>query len=351
MAFKSLTLRGSDVIARRARELLRTFPLWQTDSPAVKPTTMDVWRPKDGVPVVLLRWLVTNWCNYRCPYCPQTHERRAPKGDGMTAHAFDNFPLHEWQDAFDRHFAGYRLSAVITGGEPMVDRKNVPALLNFLSAKSTVECIRIDTNASWKPERYPDLDRSKIILMCTFHPSHMEESAFMARTQALLDAGFKIGMVNYVMDESNVPLFRERRDKFAKLGVVLHPNPLWNQGGKYKEADLELMKDALPELDFLYRSGIGDPNGRICRYPALGYEMDYRGIIRPGCMPWLSASFFDEKLPAQPEGPIPCPHNSCVCLDKYSFLAESERNITTNPLAIYSDLLRSRAGIDVYPND
>jgi hypothetical protein len=345
VSFKSLTLRGSDVVARRARELIRAFPLWQNDSHAVKPTTMDVWRPKDGVPVVLLSWVLTNWCNYRCPYCPQTHERRTPKGDGMTAHAFDNFPLSQWQEAFDRHFAGYRLSLVISGGEPMVDRKNVLALLNFLSAKKTVECIRIDTNASWKPERYPVLDRSKIILMCTFHPSHVEETVFMARIRALLDAGFRIGMVNYVMDESNVPLFRERREKFAELGVVLHPNPLWGKGGSYKPADLELMKYALPELDFLYRTGIGDPNGRICRFPAIAYEMDYRGIVRPGCMPWLSSSFFDENLPAQPAAPIPCPHHSCVCLDKYSFLEESERNVTTNPLAIYSDLLKSRAGL------
>jgi organic radical activating enzyme len=344
VSFKSQTLRGADIVAKRARDLLRAFPLWQNNIPAVKPTTMEVWRPKDGTPVVLLRWMLTNWCNYHCPYCPQTHDRRAPKGDGMTAHAFDNFPLRQWQEAFDRHFAGNRLSVVITGGEPMVDRKNVPALLKFLTAKRTVECIRIDTNAWWKPDRYTDLDKSKIILMCTFHPSHTEETAFMARIRALLDAGFKIGMVNYVMDKSNVPLFRERREKFSELGVVLHPNPLWGHGGKYKEADLELMKDALPELDFLYRSGIQDPHGHICRYPAIAYEMDYKGTIRPGCMPWASSSFFDEKLPAQPAEPIPCPHHSCVCLDKYSFLEESERNITTNPLAVYSDLLRSRAG-------
>ena len=38
------------------------------------------------------------------------------------------------------------------------------------------------------------------------------------------------------------------KTKFAELGVVLHPNPLWGQGGKYKPADLELMEEALPEL-------------------------------------------------------------------------------------------------------
>lgn len=329
MTFQSVGLAGQTVAAPENR------------APAVAPTTMDVWRPKDAMPVVALRWMVTNWCNYRCPYCPQTHDRRAQKGDGMTAHAFDNFPLQQWLEAFDRHFARYRLSMVITGGEPMVDRKNVPRLLNFLSAKTTVECIRMDTNLSWSPDAFPTLDRSKIILMCTFHPSHMEEAAFMARIRDILDAGFKIGIVNYVMDKSNVPLFRARREKFAELGVVLHPNPLWGQGGKYKPADLELMEEALPELDFQYRTGLKDPHGQICRYPSISYEMDYREIIRPGCL-GVSSSFFDESLPVRPPEPIPCPHHSCVCLDKYSFLEESERNITTNPLAVYSDMLRRR---------
>ena len=142
MTFESVGLAG------------QTFAAPENRAPVAAPTTMDVWRPKDAMPVVALRWMVTNWCSYRCPYCPRTHDRRAQKGDRMTAHAFDNFPLQQWLEAFDRHFAGYRLSVVITGGEPMVDRKNVPKLLNFLSAKTTVECIRIDTNLSWSPMHF-----------------------------------------------------------------------------------------------------------------------------------------------------------------------------------------------------
>ena len=101
------------------------------------------------------------------------------------------------------------------------------------------------------------------------------------------------------------------------------------------------MEEALPELDFQYRTGLKDPHGKICRYPSISYEMDYRGIIRAGCL-GVSSSFFDESLPVRPPEPIPCPHHSCVCLDKYSFLEESERNITTTPLAVYSDMLRRR---------
>ena len=100
----------------------------------------------------------------------------------------------------------------------------------------------------------------------------------MARIRDTLDAGFKIGIVNYFMDESNVPLFRARREKFAELGSGAPPDPLWGQGGKYKPADLELMEEALPELDFQYRTGLKDPHGKICRYPSISYEMDYRGL-------------------------------------------------------------------------
>ena len=79
---------------------------------------MKGWRPRRGVPAILLRWLFTEWCNYRCPYCPQTHDRWAPKGDGFTAHAFDNFPVERWQGAFRRHFSTTRLSLVLTGESP-----------------------------------------------------------------------------------------------------------------------------------------------------------------------------------------------------------------------------------------
>ncbi len=85
---------------------------------------LSVWRPREEKPVFLLRWLVTEWCNYRCGYCPQSHDRFARRGH-FTAHAFDNFPLRRWLAAFERHFAERRLSLVMTGGEPMVDGQNM----------------------------------------------------------------------------------------------------------------------------------------------------------------------------------------------------------------------------------
>jgi hypothetical protein len=54
---------------------------------------------------------------------------------------------------------------------------------------------------------------------------------------------------------------------------------------------------------------------------------------------WGGGHFFDDELPPQFPGPVPCPQTRCVCLDMYSFLAEQERNCTTDPLAMYRDAL------------
>lgn len=334
------------ILRQRARDLLKLFPI--SSQPATKPLSVqDIWLPQGGQRVALVRWFVTEWCNYRCPYCPQTHDRRAAKGDGMTAHAFDNFPLEQWQDAFDRHFDNQRLSLVITGGEPMTDRRNMGGILRHLTSKSNVECIRIDTNAWWKPEQFPDIDKSKIILMCTFHPSQISESEFRAKMITFLESGFEIGMVNYVMNDANIDAFEERRASFARDGITLHPNPLWMSNGQYSEDNLNIMQRALPDLDYRFRTGQSDPHGMACSFPAIAYELDYKGNVISGCQPELKGSFFDEVLPDRPDAPIPCPLRSCVCLDKYSFLSGVERNLSYNPLAEYGAALRRRMKEDV----
>ena len=213
---------------------------------------LNAWRPTAEPGTTLVRWLTTEWCNYSCPYCPQTHARWEPKGDEFTAHAFDNFPLDSWIEAFYRHFRERRLSLVITGGEPMIDRRSMLPLLQALTSMETLECIRIDTNAFWKPAWYSQVDKSKLILMCTFHPSQTSEREFFDKVEDILANGFNIGMINYVMSAANKDKYYERRDKFLTLGIPLHPNPLFGSDGKFAKEDIELFNEELPEVDYLY---------------------------------------------------------------------------------------------------
>jgi hypothetical protein len=305
---------------------------------------LEAWRPSGSLPAVYICWMITEWCNYRCPYCPQTHDRFAPKAGGpFTAHVFDNHPRQKWIEAFYRHFRERRLSLKITGGESMIDKRNMVPILSALLELPTLENIRIDTNASWDPAPYDAIDKSKLILMCTFHPTQVEEEVFWERISRLLHAGFRIGMINYVMSRESLSRYAQRRQRAAELGIPLHPNPLWDWRGHYSDDDLALLKAELPEADFGYRSQLVSPQGKNCLYPAVAYGMDQAGTIGIECHADLpQGSFFDENLSTLFRGPVPCPHRSCYCLDKYSFLGEVNRNVTTNPLKIYSEILLKR---------
>jgi len=302
---------------------------------------LETWCPADGPQPLIVRWLMTEWCNYQCPYCPQTHDRFAVK-DAFTAHAFDNHPLARWIEAFDRHFSGNRLSLVITGGEPMLDARNMPRLISHFVQQEYVACVRIDTNASWSPEKYHGIDVSKIILMCTFHPSEISEEHFLSKLRRLRDSGFRIGMVNYVMHEANVELFRQRRRAFLDEGLLLHPNPLWDTRGQYSESDREMMEQILPAIDYRHRSGLEVPRGAPCLFPSISYELRYTGVVSSGCSA-VKADFFADSLPERPAVWATCPHQGCFCLDKYSFRRGSERNTSLNPLQDYADALRAKS--------
>lgn len=303
---------------------------------------LKIWKPPGELPVILLRWFITEWCNYKCPYCSQTHGRFESKGGYFKAHSFDNFPIEQWLEAFRHHVNNIRISMVITGGEPLIDKKNMVKLLTSFNEMPEIECVRIDTNASWNVDWYRELDKSKIILMCTYHPTQIEESTFFDNIQKILDNGFHIGMVNFVITSKTREAYFEYKNKFKKMGIPLHPNPIWDKSGHHSKEEMQFFFHELPEVDYLYRTGTKTPKGRKCLFPSLAYEMDYKGIIHIGCFPKKSANFLKDELPHLSNGPVKCPNSRCACLDKYSFLEGINRNVTLNPLELYSRALLER---------
>jgi organic radical activating enzyme len=301
---------------------------------------VDAWFEGPQRTAVLLRWLFTEWCNYRCPYCPQTHDRFAQKDGGFTAHAFDNHPVEKWIEYLDYHFGDQSLSLVLTGGEPLIDKKNMSVLLKHLTTSNYVKHLRIDTNMSFLPAWYGDIARTKILLMCTFHPSQVSEEKFLRNLDVVLAGNFSIGMINYVMDAAYKDKYLAFRDLMWSRGIPVQPNPLFGSKGEYALPDVEIMKENLPARDFELRSQNESPCGKPCLFPAVAYEMDLAGRIHVGCHPETQKSFFDTTLPLSPTSFSPCPYNECVCLDKYSFLKDFARNTTIDPFKLYSDDLR-----------
>ncbi len=304
---------------------------------------LRVWKPELRPHAVMIRWRITEWCNYACSYCSQEHGRFAERGNGFTSHAFDNFPVEQWMEAFSRHFRRNRLSITLSGGEPFLDRKSMLPMLNFLSGMEGTECIRIDTNAAWNPEAYKELDKSKILLNCSYHSSEIKEADFIRNLQRILDHGFQVGMVNYVMTREQFDGFVERRELFARMGVPLNPNPDFERAAEYSAAEQELLRAHLPGVDYRFKVLRASPYGEKCLYPAITYEMDFRGLVRLSCIGGESASIFGDALPALPAGPVACPQLRCECLDMYSFRKGETRNRTTDPLRDYCEELKSVA--------
>jgi hypothetical protein len=91
--------------------------------------------------------------------------------------------------------------------------------LDELVKLPTLEALRIDTNASWDPTAYRHVDKSKILLMCTFHPSQVAEEVFFGRLGRLLENGFKVGMINYVMNRDNFNQYVAIRRRAEALGI------------------------------------------------------------------------------------------------------------------------------------
>jgi len=308
-----------------------------------------IWRPNDEKPGVILRWFMTEWCNYRCPYCPQEHGRNRFKGS-FRVHSFDNYTPKEWIEAIDRNFSDRRVAITITGGEPMLDVKNMNEFLSLLLTKPYINNVRIDTNMSWNPSRFKDLpNKKKLIFNCSLHTSQIKIDSFISKIKKLKELGFPIGIVNYVMTVEQALHYKELMNKLKELNLPLHPNPLYPltpQSLKIIARFREIFKMALDDVDFFYKTG-GNTKGKICYYPSIAYEMNQNGDISVGCFPWISGSIFNDDIPELPKGPVKCPHHNCYCLDKYSFIKGINRNTDLNILKIYGNLIRKRLGLSI----
>jgi organic radical activating enzyme len=303
---------------------------------------LQVWRPREGTPAVMLRWLITEWCNFKCSYCFQaSHDRFTRKKRGLTAHAFDNFSVELWLSALERHFSEKRLSLTITGGEPMLDVRNMRILLDRLGASPWCVAIRIDTNASWGPEAYSGMNKAKLILNCSYHPSMVNEERYIAKLRAIKEAGFNVGMVNYVLSGEQKHDFFRIREKLGTLGIPVNANPEFQERYSYDEEFLKELRECILEQDFYFKIG-RSPRGKTCLYPSVGYEMSQTGCLSVGCIGSRRGSLFDPVLPSIGDRSIACPHNECSCIDKYSFLLQINRNLSTNVLQTYCDLLRKK---------
>ena len=101
--------------------------------------------PKHVRDTMRLRWMISHWCNYTCDFCGVPVYFTRSQKFGKQAHAFEYYSVDQWLTAF-RRIQQDNVAMIITGGETMLDHRNMVPMLNGLIAEERFD-LRVYTNA------------------------------------------------------------------------------------------------------------------------------------------------------------------------------------------------------------
>lgn len=274
-------------------------------------------------PVLVIELGVTSWCNHRCAYCvTEVHaQRRAAR------HAFDQHPVEAWVAAFAA--VPHDLALLCRGGEPFLDHEGFGAFLAGVGALPRLRYLRVDSNGSWSPERLahvPREVRARTQLNLSFHPTQVTAELFERRVARIVEAGWQVSMINFVMEAGQSAGYAAVRERFqARHGIYVNANP-----DVFDAAPGPELARYLPALDLVRKTG-APTFGARCFFPAIAFFVgpDGRaaracGVREPGEPP--SVDFLRDPAALRPlTAPVRCPQRACVCLDRYAFLEEHPR--------------------------
>jgi MoaA/NifB/PqqE/SkfB family radical SAM enzyme len=285
---------------------------------------------------VRVSWHLTSWCNYSCEYCGVLIYHKRAKDGQRQAHAFDHYSVERWLEAF-ASFPQEQIYLKITGGEPFLDRANLRELLKGLTSMRRFT-MRIDTNGTWDPSFFADIDKSRILLNISYHPNEITLEAFLPRVRAIRQAGFTVSMVNFVLAPENIEQCErsiaalEHDGFFVNVGPMMFSGIYASRTGR-SPREVEILEEYNPPIDLHYRLINPDTKGRLCYHPALSYYMLYDGSIETYCLGnWQN--LFTDGLPALPREAVPCPKTKCDgCVEMYRSLVDEPLN--TTPLGLY----------------
>lgn len=298
----------------------------------------------DSVPgnFLLLRFVVTRYCNYRCPYCYVPEDKI-----GNRKSMFSHHGPAEWVRALER-FGDRHLELYFTGGEPtLIDE--FPDFLAELVRRDFVKGVRIDSNLSRTEEFAGRVRDPKVRFLASFHPTRVSGDVFLPRVERLRELGM-MGMVNVVASRENVAILgmapHELADLFEGRGCFLNVAKDFHRGLRtgYDPAYREYVDSLQHPADNAFMNGTGLTTGRPC-----GPGKHYLSLSRHGraysCGGVCHGGLFDGTL-EPPAGLLPCREARCPSIISYSFSSAND----FSPVLHLDDYVRRnrdhRAGLD-----
>ncbi len=282
-------------------------------------------------PVMMFELMLTSWCNYECAYCVATiHKHR-----DESQHAFDHHDASLWIEAFAR--VPHDFALLVRGGEPFLDDTNFSRFVRRVGELEKLRYMRVDTNGSWDPDRYESVPReirTATQLNVSFHPTQITLERFEKRLDRIIDAGWSIGMINYVMQADQEGDYESVRDHFRRArGIYVNPNPDAFDGAwatsdlDAKESSRRKIVPLLPLADLLRKTG-APTRGKSCFFPSISYVIAPNGAAQRSCGVAVSnetrtLDFIRDSARVRPLAEAStCPQTACLCLDRYAFLEE-----------------------------
>ncbi len=301
------------------------------------PGAANEYRLGTNDPVMMFELMITSWCNYRCTYCVTTvHGHREE-----SQHAFDHHPVERWISAFER--VPHDFALLIRGGEPFLDHESFAPFLGAIGGFPKLRYMRVDTNGSWDPARYesvPKEIRRATQLNMSFHPTQISLERFDKRLARILDAGWNVGMINYVMEAEQAGDYEKVRDHFRREhGIYANPNP--DAFDDDRERARRKFSPLLPVADLSHKTG-AQTKGKSCFFPSISYMIAPNGTAQRSCgvrtpRETRGLDFIRDSARVKPlESAVTCPQQLCLCLDRYAFQEELDgRGEELNLLAEY----------------
>jgi len=300
--------------------------------------------PADPRPGLEFIWLVHDLCNYNCPYCVVSGERRE-----IRPWLVNERPVAEWIEAWDRVADLYGPAWIrLTGGEPT----RLPGFWELIGAMTRRHSVSFDTNMSWSLDeirRFMELvPQARTTVDVSLHPTEGDMDSVLAKCLLLHERGYKLiaRLVGYPPLLEQAPRLRER---FEAKGLRFIVNPYQGEfeGRQYPRdydaAERRLVEGASATLDpalaedreqieiasHIMRMHEESPKGRLCRSGRMYARVMHDGAIyrcQPyECRGWEKlGSLFDPGFRLR-VAPTPCRSERCEFEYKHLVDAEAVR--------------------------
>ncbi|OGS41669.1 MAG: hypothetical protein A2506_06575 [Elusimicrobia bacterium RIFOXYD12_FULL_66_9] len=286
-------------------------------------------------------WLVHDLCNYRCPYCAVSGQRRE-----IQPWLVNERPVAEWIAAWDRIADLYGPAWIrLTGGEPT----RLPGFWDLLGAMTRRHSVSFDTNMSWSRDeirRFMALvPRDRTTVDVSLHPTEVDMEEVLIKSVMLKERGYKLiaRLVGYPPLLEQAPRLRSLFES-AGLRFIINPYQGEFEGRQfpkdYTAAERALVQGANSTLDtsraddreqveiaaHILRMHVESPRGRLCRSGHIYARVMHDGAVYR-CQPYESrgweklGSLFDLDFGLRP-APTPC--RSDICEFEYKYLVDAE---------------------------